>query len=211
MGAILQRAPTDRMSRRVWLFVDLAVKALLVGILLFAVLNTDLPRFAGKAMGARALTYPLAAVVTPLGWWLFARRRAFPFHVDILIVLPFLIDTTGNALNLYDTIDWWDDANHFVNWAILTTAFLLAIRSFRLAALNVALLGIGFGATTAILWEIGEYITFIRDSTERSTAYTDTLGDLGLGLSGSVVASIIVVLAPSVLRRTLPWLFESGR
>jgi hypothetical protein len=125
--------------------------------------------------------------------------------------MPFLIDTTGNALNLYDTIDWWDDANHFVNWAILTTGFLLALRSFRLGALNLALLGIGFGATVAILWEIMEYYTFIHDSAELGTAYTDTLGDLGLGLAGSVVASTFVVLATGFPRRTMLRQFESGR
>jgi hypothetical protein len=36
---------------------------------------------------------------------------AYAYVLDILIGLPFLIDTAGNALNLYDTIGWWDDAN----------------------------------------------------------------------------------------------------
>ncbi len=48
---------------------------------------------------------------------------AYPYALDILLVLPFLIDTTGNVLDLYDTIDWWDDFNHFLNWGILTAAF----------------------------------------------------------------------------------------
>jgi hypothetical protein len=43
---------------------------------------------------------------------------------------------------------------------------------------------------TAILWEIAEYLTFIHDSSELATAYTDTLGDLALGLTGSVVAAV---------------------
>jgi hypothetical protein len=51
----------------------------------------------------------------------------YPFAVDVLFVLPFLIDTIGNALNLYDTIDWWDDANHFVNWALLSGAVAVAL------------------------------------------------------------------------------------
>jgi hypothetical protein len=42
--------------------------------------------------------------------------------------MPFLIDTAGNAANLYDTIDWWDDANHVVNWAILVLATRLRRR-----------------------------------------------------------------------------------
>lgn len=189
------------MSDRLWLLVDLGAKATLIALLVFAVLNPDLPQFAGKAMAARAFSYPFAALVVPAGWWLFARRRPFPFAVDVLIVSPFLIDMAGNALNLYDTITWWDDANHFVNWALLTSAFVLGLRPFRLGALNAAFLGVGFGATTAILWELMEYVTFIRDSPEVRTAYTDTLGDLALGLSGSVIAAILVVLV-SRRRRT---------
>ncbi|MEP6892924.1 MAG: hypothetical protein ABI927_03995 [Gaiellaceae bacterium] len=54
-------------------------------------------------------------------------------------------------------------------------------------------LAVGFGAVTAILWEIGEYFAFIRHSSELSTAYTDTLGDLSLGLLGSVTAAALLV------------------
>ena len=54
-------------------------------------------------------------------------------------------------------------------------------------------LAVGFGAVTAILWEFLEYYTFIRHSSELRTAYTDTLGDLALGLSGSVLAALLTV------------------
>ena len=106
---------------RAALGVDLAVKALLIGLLVFAVARPDLPQFEGKAMTGRALLYPLSAVIVPVVWWLLSRSRprAYPYALDILLVLPFLIDVAGNAANLYDTIDWWDDANHFVNWALL--------------------------------------------------------------------------------------------
>jgi hypothetical protein len=60
----------------------------------------------------------------------------------------------------------------------------------RLAAFGLA---VGFGGVTAILWEFAEYFTFIRNSPELATAYTDTLGDLALGLSGSVLAAWITV------------------
>ena len=112
--------------------------------------------------------------------------------VDTLFVLPFLIDTIGNALDLYDTIDWWDDANHFVNWALLSSSIGLALLRTRLAPLVVFGLVAGFGAATAILWELGEYFAFIRNSPELATAYKDTLGDLTLGLSGSVVAALVI-------------------
>ena len=50
-------------------------------------------------------------------------------------------------------------------------------------------LGVGAGAVVAIIWELFEYVTFIPDSPEAATAYRDTLGDLGLGLLGSLVGA----------------------
>jgi hypothetical protein len=176
------------------LVVDLAVKLALVALLLFGAFS-GLERFEGKAFGGRALAYPISTVIVPVAWYLVARRRAerppYPYVVDILLVLPFLIDTIGNALDLYDTIDWWDDANHFVNWGILTAAFGQALLRLPLGRLNTFALCVGFGAVTAVLWEFGEYLAFIRNSSELATAYTDTLGDLLLGLSGATIAAAI--------------------
>jgi hypothetical protein len=60
-----------------------------------------------------------------------------------------------------------------------------------LGPLTGAAIAVGFGAVTAILWEFGEHFEFIRNSPELATAYTDTLGDLALGLAGSVVAAVV--------------------
>src|SRR5947209_8156328 len=77
-----------------------------------------------------------------------------------------------------DRLSGWDDANHFVNWAILVGGFGLLLRRPELGRAVAAGLAIGFGAVSAVLWEFGEYWTFIRHSSELRTAYTDTLGDL---------------------------------
>jgi hypothetical protein len=105
--------------RRPQLWLDLAIKVSLVIVLAFGAFS-GLERFAGKAFGWRLLGYTIAALIVPAIWVLRRRRPPYPFAVDILFVLPFLIDTAGNALDLYDTIDWWDDANHFCNWALLS-------------------------------------------------------------------------------------------
>jgi uncharacterized membrane protein YhaH (DUF805 family) len=186
-------------SRRPAFWIDMALKAALVGLLLFALARPDLPQFEGKGILGRALTYPIATLVVPVGWWIVVRRRgravAYPYALDVLLVLPFLIDTAGNAANLYDTIDWWDDLNHFVNWGILVAAFGQFLLRLPVGRLELAALAIGFGAVTAVLWEFGEYLTFIRNNqNELRTAYTDTLGDLSLGLSGSVVAALVTAL-----------------
>jgi hypothetical protein len=162
--------------------------------LLFAVARPDLPQFAGKAMAGRAIGYPLAVAIVPGVWWFLSRRRRtdYPYDIDILITLPFLIDVAGNALDLYDTLWWWDDANHFVNWGILSLGFGRLLVRLPVARPPAAGLVIGFGGVTAIVWEYLEYVTFIRNSPELETAYTDTLVDMALGLGGSALAAILI-------------------
>ena len=172
------------------LAINVALKLALVAALLFGAFS-GLERFEGKAFGARLIAYPLATLIVPAAWWLWSRRPPYPYAADILFTLPFLIDTLGNVFDLYDTIVWWDDANHFVNWALLTGAFGQFLLRLPLGALNTVALAVGFGAVTAVLWEFGEYFAFIRDSPELDTAYTDTLGDLALGLTGSTVAALV--------------------
>jgi hypothetical protein len=178
-------------------WLDLAVKLSLVALLAFGAFS-GLERFAGKAFGWRLVGYSVAALVVPAIWAARGRRSPYPYAADILFVTPFLIDTIGNALDLYDTIDWWDDANHFVNWALLTGAVAAVLLRSNVGWAELFGLVLGFGAVTAILWEFGEYFAFIRDSPELKTAYTDTLGDLTLGLSGSALTATIAVV---LLRR----------
>lgn len=182
------------MKRTPALWLDLAVKLSLVLLLAFGAFS-GLERFAGKAFGWRLVGYSIAALVVPLIWAARGRRSPYPFVADTFFVLPFLIDTMGNALNLYDTIDWWDDANHFVNWALLSGAVAVALLRTPVKRAELFSLVAGFGGVTAILWEVGEYFAFIRNSPELATAYTDTLGDLALGLSGATLTAAIAAIA----------------
>ena len=175
------------------LAIDLAVKVATVGLLAWAVLNPDLPQFTGKAFTGRAIAYPVALLILPVGWWLFARSRmAFPVASDILFGLPFLIDVAGNALDLYDTVEWWDDANHLVNWALHTAAVGLLLRTGGWGYWTRVALAFGWAVSTAVLWELAEYVTFVPNSPEAATAYGDTLLDLALGMAGGAIAAILV-------------------
>jgi len=170
----------------------LAVLAVTVGQLLVATLWPGLERFEGKAFAARLFAYPVLMVLVPALW---ARlgRRPLPWGAFALLMLPFAIDVTGNTLDLYDAVSWWDDASHFVNW------FLLALGSGLLLARGgvrpvwaLAVLVAGVGALLAVGWELAEYVTFIRNGTELDTAYTDTLGDEALGCLGAILAAALV-------------------
>jgi hypothetical protein len=178
-------------------WIDLAVKVSLIVLLAFGAFS-GLERFAGKAFGWRLVGYSFATVVVPAIWAARSRRPPYPYAADTLFVLPFLVDTIGNALDLYDTIEWWDDANHFVNWALLCGAFAAGLFRTNVNRTELFALVAGFGGVTAILWELGEYFAFIRNSPELATAYTDTLGDMTLGLGGATLTAAIAVM---VLRR----------
>ena len=173
--------------------VTIAVIVATVGQLTLATVATGLPQFQGKAFGSRLVAYPLLMTTPILVWWLIARRhpgaRPLPWAAFAFLAAPFLVDVTGNTLDLYDTIGWWDDLNHFGNWLLLCYGLGLMLKRSRLAprwALGALVTGVG--AILAICWELAEWYTFIRHGTELGTAYTDTLGDEALGTLGAAVA-----------------------
>ncbi len=183
--------------------VNLALKAAFAALLLFVAIRHDLPRFQGKAIPLRLVTYPIAALLVPVVWALVGRPAPYPHDIDALLAAPFAIDLAGNALDLFDSVTSWDDANHFVNWALLVAAAGRLLRRARAPRRTAIGLAIGFGAVTAMLWEFGEYLTFVQNSAERFTAYRDTMGDEALGLAGSVVGAVLATARrPDASRRT---------
>ena len=167
--------------------VQLAVAAFVPG----------LEQFEGKGFAARLVAYPVMMLIAPAGFALWARTKhptpPHPWGAYALIWLPFLIDVSGNTLNLYDSVAWWDDANHFVNWFLLSAGIgLILTRSSLRQPWALLWLTAGIGALLAIVWEVGEYFAFIRYGTELDTAYRDTLGDEVLGSLGAVIAGVVV-------------------
>jgi hypothetical protein len=173
------------------------VLAATVAQLLVATLVPDLPQFSGKGFTARLVAYPAMMLAVPLAWWLRQRRSthaaATPWTAFALVMAPFLVDVTGNTLDLYDTVTWWDDANHLVNWGLLCGGLGLLLVTADVA--RGAVLGwlvAGLGALLAIGWEVGEWYAFIRHGTELATAYEDTLGDEVLGCLGAAAAGTVL-------------------
>ena len=177
-------------------WVPVLIILLTVGQLAVAEWAPGIERFADKAFGARLIAYPAMMLLVPALWWFFVKRRhpeePPPYGAFSLIMLGFLVDVTGNSLDFYDTLTWWDDMNHFVNWVFLLTGIGLIIgRPVRPAWARVLMIA-GLGAILAIGWELGEWYTFIRHGTEIETAYEDTLGDETLGTLGAVLAGLLV-------------------
>ncbi|HZP73043.1 MAG TPA: hypothetical protein VFA97_06665 [Gaiellaceae bacterium] len=181
---------------RIRVAIVVALRAVLIALLVYGVARQSLPQYHDKAMAVRLVVYPLLTCVVPLVWLARGRPGRYPFDVDGLVVIPFLFDSAGNATNLYDRIWWWDKVEHSVNWFVLVGAVALVLARTTVRTPELVGLAIGFGAVTAILWELGEYVSFIRSNkTELHGAYTNTLGDLLWGLTGSTVAAVTVAWA----------------
>ena len=198
------QAPSSR--RLLWLVV--AVFLATLAQLLLGTFARDLPQFAGKGFGARLVIYPLLMLAVPAVWLVQARRHRTdgpaPFAAFALVMSPFLVDVTGNTLNLYDRVSWWDDLNHLVNWFLLNAGLGLLLRR-RATGWVLGLLVAGLGALLAIGWELGEWYTFIRHGTELDTAYEDTLGDEALGTVGAALAGALLARSSvQAGRRTRP-------
>ena len=182
---------------RGWMITCWAVLgATVLQLLVATFFASSFEQFEGKAFGARLIAYPAMMLLVPAVWVYLRRRRGgtepLPWLGFTLIMLPFLVDVTGNTLNLYDSVDWWDDANHFANWLLLCGGIgVLLLRSSIRPAWALGLLVFGLGAALAIGWELGEWYTFIRHGTELDTAYTDTLGDEALGSLGAAAAGLL--------------------
>ena len=104
-------------------WVPAGIYALTMLQLAVAAFVPGIDRFADKAFGARMLAYAVLMALVPAIWFLVERRRRTgqrpPYGAFSLVLLPFLVDVTGNSLDLYDSLVFWDDLNHFVNWALL--------------------------------------------------------------------------------------------
>ncbi len=194
----------DPSHQRRWRLAAAVILALTVLQLATGAL-LDLQQFEGKAFGTRLVAYPLMMLALPVGWALVARLRGVdspvPWDATALIMWGFLVDVTGNTLDLYDTLVWWDDANHFANWITLSLGVGLCLARGTSAGAPRWLLAVataGAGAILAIAWELGEWYTFIRHGTELDTAYEDTLGDEALGTLGAILAGLVLV---RILRR----------
>ena len=178
-------------------YVAMAILAATVLQLAVATFVSGLPQFEGKAFGSRLAAYPMMMLAVPAVWWLLGRKNDRIVPIDwaaiAFLMAPFLVDVTGNTADLYDSVVWWDDANHLVNWFLLSMGAGLILRHVKdLRPWELAFMVTGLGAFLAILWELAEWYTFIRHGTELGTAYEDTLGDMALGTLGAFIAGLLV-------------------
>lgn len=184
-------------DQRLGKYAAIAIVVLTTLQLAVATFVSGIPQFEGKAFGSRLIAYPLMMLAVPAIWNILASKneRVVPIDWAAIAFLwaPFLVDVSGNSADLYDSVVWWDDANHFFNWFLLGIGSGLILRHVKeLRPWVLAWMATGLGALLAILWELAEWYTFIRHGTELDTAYEDTLGDMALGTLGALIAGLMI-------------------
>ena len=172
--------------------LDLAVKVVAVALALLPLVAPDSSHFAGKAMGVRALVWPLSTIVIPLAWYGRGRPRPYPYLADIALVMPLLLDAAGNVFGWF-AISGFDALPHYLGWFFLAVAFGLAVApQIGRRWLTLGLV-IGFGATLDIAWEIAEYLLQQSGQSGLQLTYANTVQDLAMSLLGAASGAILVV------------------
>ncbi len=180
------------LSRRQLRWV-VGTKVLLATLLVVGAAVPSVGGFAGKGMLYRLLIFLAPALVVPLWWW--RRRGTYPFALDMALTIPFLLDTAGNAVGLYDHWARTDDVLHFVNWVVLIGGITVQFARMAPTAERwlLWLAGFGLGAVCIIGWEIVEYLVMRAGVGGLSLTYADTLGDLVLSTAGGGLGAYVAV------------------
>lgn len=178
----------------------LGLKVVLAGLLLCGALFPTVGGFEGKGMAFRLPLFLAPALIVPIHHAVRRRtepQRTYPWALDAGLTIPFLLDTLGNAVGLYDSVDGTDDVLHFVNWfflmgGITTTIGFVATRTTTSPRWLIWLAGTGAGGLAIIGWEIGEYAVMKAGVGNLSLTYGDTLFDLALSSAGGALGAWMV-------------------
>lgn len=167
----------------------------LAALLLIGALYPHGP-FEGKGMAYRLPVFLAPGLIV---WFRHHRRlrtsgpAPYPTALDLGLTVPFLSDTIGNTLGLFDSVQHFDSVMHTVNWAILCAGITVALgRTSSGRSTSAALLatsGAGIGAITIIAWEGMEYGVMKAGVAGLNLTYADTLGDLALSTAGGAAGA----------------------
>ena len=184
-----------------WTAAITAVKASIVALAVDAAVNSDKPRFSGKAMKVRALGYIGGLFVVPAVWRLRGMKDPYPRALDLAVALPLLADAGGNAIGIYQRAHV-DDAIHFANGALLSGVVGAVAMPRTRTAWEAGTFAAAVGVATAAGWEIFEWVASKLGAKGMDLSYDDTMEDLIETSAGALLGGVITLLRhPTRLRR----------
>ena len=184
-----------------WAAAITAVKSTVIALAVDAFVNSHSPRFQGKAMKVRALGYAGALMVVPFAWRVMGREGRYPRELDLLVALPILADSGGNAIGIYQRAHV-DDAIHFANGALLAGVVGTLAQPRTKTAWEAAAFASAVGVAAAGGWEIFEWVAMKLGARGMDLSYDDTMEDLVETSAGALLGGLVTLLRhPARLRR----------
>jgi hypothetical protein len=166
-------------SRVVGAGVNVALRAVIVGVVLDALFNPDDGRYAGKGIGTRGLVLVAASLLIPALQRTTHRGERYPLVTDNLYLSIFALDMAGNYLNLYNRFVLFDLIPHFHGTGAASIVLASLLRRPLLAGIGVAqILHIGL--------EAQEYYSDVLFDLHNVRGTWDTVNDLLAGAAGSL-------------------------
>lgn len=191
------------LSDLAWTGAITAVKAAIVALAADAAINSDQPRFKGKAMKVRAIGYIGALFIVPAFWRLRGREERYPRELDLLVALPLLADAGGNAVGIYQRAHV-DDAIHFANGALLAGVVGTLASPRSRTAWEAGAFAAAVSTATAAGWEIFEWTAMKLGARGMDLSYDDTMADLIETTAGALLGGAITLLRHPTRLRSIP-------
>jgi len=180
-----------------------AVKSTIIALAVDAFVNSDSPRFSGKAMKIRAIGYAGALLVVPVAWRIAGRDERYPRELDMLVSLPLLIDAGGNAVGIYQR-KHVDDAVHFANGALLAGVVGSLAEARTRTAWEASAFATAVGVGAAAMWEIFEWVAMKLGARGMELTYDATMEDMIETSAGALLGGLVTLLRHPTRLREFP-------
>jgi hypothetical protein len=163
--------------------------------------------FAAGAVGFAAAGDVAGAFNVLLGFAVLvaARLANLPRVYDLALIVALIFTQWGEALNVYDALDWYDRVVHVVVPMLSSQVLYLCLARIEVmpdprgrtlprheAGMFVAVFALGLAV--GALWEIFEYTSDAAFGSQLSEGNADTVGDLVADAVGSLAGGALMVL-----------------
>ena len=190
-----------------WVAAIALIKATIVALAADAFVNSESPRFRGKAMRIRAIGYAGVLLIVPIAWRVRGRGNgqgdSYPRGLDLAVALPLLADASANAVGIYERAHV-DDAIHFANTALATAVVGAVVAPRERTAWEAAGIATMAGIAGSAVWEMAEWIAMKLGADGMDLTYDDTMADLIEGSAGAVLGGVITLLRHPTRLRQVP-------
>lgn len=166
-------------------FINVALRLLLVIFTVDSLVNAGDERFAGKALGPRNLVILFGfAMLFPVLYRFVKEWRQYPWWFDAGYLSIFFLDMAGNSVNAYNTRPGFDLLPHFYGPGMLAVVLMGA---FALGPLAAA----GFATMLHALLEVQEIYGDHFLGTKNVRDLMDTANDLMAGILGATLFVLV--------------------